>query len=130
MGAKGAFWFETGAKPLAKAATSPATHAARSASRGREFDLVVEGEAAVVTDPPTVAKMAAAWAAEGWPADGRRHRPGTDRARSDAPSAGPPPWFVYRLTPRRATALRNPREMVARPGGGLHVTMGFVHTIE
>lgn len=33
-----------------------------------EFDLVVEGEAGQVTDPPTVAAMAARWAAEGWPA--------------------------------------------------------------
>jgi hypothetical protein len=34
----------------------------------REFDLVVDGEAAVVTDAATVADMAARCAAEGWPA--------------------------------------------------------------
>jgi PPOX class probable F420-dependent enzyme len=99
----GAFWFETG----------QATRKGRNVARDprctlsvstREFDLVVEGEAAVVTDPPTVAKMAAAWAAEGWPAE----VDGTGQALTapfSAPSAGPPPWFVYRLTPRRATAL-------------------------
>ncbi|MCU1657852.1 MAG: pyridoxamine 5-phosphate oxidase-related FMN-binding, partial [Pseudonocardiales bacterium] len=106
----GAFWLETGegtrkAKNLARdprCALSVATE---------DFDLVVDGEANQITDPPTVAAMAARWAAEGWPArvddTGR-----AITAEFSAPSAGPPPWFVYRLTPYRATALAT-----VEPGG-------------
>ena len=76
-----------------------------------DFDLVVEGEARKVTDAPTVAVMAERWAAEGWPA--RVDDTGLAlTAEYSAPSAGPPPWFVYRLTPRQATALGT-----VEPGG-------------
>jgi len=72
---------------------------------------VLEGTAAQVTEPPVVAAMAARWAAGGWPArvddTGR-----AITAEFSAPSAGPPPWFVYRLSAHTATAL----ETVA-PGG-------------
>ena len=99
----GSFWFETGrstrkAKNLARdprCTLSVATH---------EFDLVVEGTAHEVNDPSTVSAMAARWAAEGWPA--RVDETGVAlTAEFSAPSAGPPPWFVYRLSPRAATAL-------------------------
>ena len=70
----------------------------------QEFDLVTEGEATVVTDPALVADLAARWAAAGWPA--WVDDTGTAlTAEFSAPSAGPPPWHVYRLTPRTATAL-------------------------
>src|SRR5260221_304468 len=76
-----------------------------------EFDLVVEGTARKVTDPSTVAAMAERWAAPGWPA--RVDDSGMAlTAEYSAPSAGPPPWFVYRLTPEAATALGT-----ADPGG-------------
>jgi PPOX class probable F420-dependent enzyme len=106
----GAFWFETGERTrkgrnLARdprCTLSLATH---------DFDLVVEGEANKVTDPPTVAAMAARWNAAGWPA----HVDDTGLALTadySAPSAGPPPWTVYRLTPGQATALAT-----VEPGG-------------
>ena len=48
--------------------------------------------------------MARRWAAQGWPA-----RPDDTgqalTAEFSAPSAGPPPWHVYRLTPRAAAAV-------------------------
>jgi hypothetical protein len=70
----------------------------------QEFDLVVTGEAALVTDPATVTGMAARWAAAGWPA--RADDTGLAlTAEYSAPSAGPPPWHVYRLTPGTATAV-------------------------
>ncbi|WP_040838943.1 pyridoxamine 5'-phosphate oxidase family protein [Nocardia brevicatena] len=99
----GAFWFETGegtrkGRSLARDARcslSVATH---------EFDLVVEGTATRITDPATVADMAARWAAGGWPA--RVDETGRAlTAEFSAPSAGPPPWHVYRITPYTATAL-------------------------
>jgi hypothetical protein len=106
----GAFWFETGegthkGRNLARdprCSLSVATHA---------FDLVVDGEAHQVTDPATVAAMAERWASEGWPV--RVDETGSAlTAEFSAPSAGPPPWFVYCLTPHVATAL-----LTVAPGG-------------
>jgi hypothetical protein len=81
-----------------------------------EFDLTVDGEAVVVDDPAVVAEMAGRWADSGWPAE----VDGTGTAITapfSAPSAGPPPWRVYRLTPRRATAV-----LSAPPGGATRWT--------
>jgi PPOX class probable F420-dependent enzyme len=105
-----AFWFETGdgtrkAKNLARDPRCTLSVAAH------EFDLIVEGEAQKVTDPATVAAMAAQWAAQGWPA--RVDDSGVAlTAEYSAPSAGPPPWFVYRIVPQTATAL-----LTVEPGG-------------
>jgi hypothetical protein len=101
--AGGCWWFETGrdtrkGKNLARDSRCTLSVAAR------EFDLVVAGEAALVTDAATVADLAARWAAAGWPA--RTDDTGVAlTAEFSAPSAGPPPWHVYRLTPRSATAV-------------------------
>ncbi len=105
-----AFWFETGERTRKglnvardpRCTLSIATH---------EFDLVVEGEASKVTDRPTVAAMAERWAAEGWPC--RVDDTGLAlTADFSAPSAGRPPWFVYRIEPKTATALGT-----VEPGG-------------
>jgi hypothetical protein len=106
----GAFWFETG----------ESTRKGRNIARDQRctlslatdsFDLVVDGEAHRVTDPAAVADMAARWAEGGWPA--LVDDSGTAlTAEFSAPSAGPPPWAVYRITPRRATALAT-----VEPGG-------------
>jgi PPOX class probable F420-dependent enzyme len=108
--AGGQFWFETGqhtrkGKNLARDPRCTLSLATR------EFDLVVAGRATLVTDPATVADLAARWAADGWPA--RVDDTGVAlTAEFSAPSAGPPPWHVYRLTPRTATALGT-----VEPGG-------------
>ncbi len=111
----GAFWFETGrqtrkGRNLARdprCTLSLATH---------DFDLVVEGEAHLVTDPEAVAALADVWAAGGWPA--RVDDTGTAlTADFSAPSAGPPPWYVYRITAQRATALGT-----VEPGGATRWT--------
>lgn len=74
-----------------------------------EFDLVVEGTAEKVTDPATVARFLAVWAAGGWPA-----RPDDTgealTAEYSAPSAGPPSWHVYQLTAHSATGGRDHRD--------------------
>jgi Pyridoxamine 5'-phosphate oxidase len=76
-----------------------------------DFDLAVEGDAALVEDPDVVAETARRWAAGGWPArvDGTGIALTADYS---APSAGPPPWRVYRITPRQATVV-----LSAEPGG-------------
>lgn len=110
-----AFWFETGERTrkgrnLAddpRCTMSLATH---------EFDLVVEGEAHRITDPSVVAAMAARWNSQGWPV--RVDDTGSAlTADYSAPSAGPPPWIVYRFAPRRATALST-----VEPGGATRWT--------
>jgi hypothetical protein len=58
------------------------------------LDLVLEGRAARVTDPETLEAVAAVYRTGGWPAqvDGDAFT-----APFSAPSAGPPPWHVYRF---------------------------------
>jgi Pyridoxamine 5'-phosphate oxidase len=97
------FWFETG-KDTRKGKNLARDPRCTLSVATQEFDLVVEGEATLVTDAATVADLAARWAAEGWPA----HVDDTGLALTadySAPSAGPPPWQVYRLTPHTATAV-------------------------
>ncbi len=106
----GAFWFETGERTrkgrnLARdprCTLSLATH---------EFDLVIEGVADKVTDPAVVATMAEQWSAQGWPAQVDASGIALT-AQYSAPSAGPPPWAIFRITPHHATSL-----LIADPGG-------------
>jgi PPOX class probable F420-dependent enzyme len=107
--ADGCFWFETGQGTRKGRNLARDPRCALSLAT-REFDLTVDGDAAVVTDPATVAAMAARWAPD-WPC--RVDETGLAlTAEFSAPSAGPPPWHVYRLTPRAATALAT-----VEPGG-------------
>lgn len=97
------FWFETGQKTRKGRNLARDPRCTLSVAT-QEFDLVVAGEATVVTDAATVADLAARWAAEGWPA--RVDDTGLAlTAEFSAPSAGPPPWYVYRLTAHTATAV-------------------------
>jgi Pyridoxamine 5'-phosphate oxidase len=106
----GSFWFATGERTRKARNLARDTRCTISVAM-REFDLVVEGEAQQVTDPPTVAVMAERWAAEGWPC--RVDETGQAlTADYSAPSAGPPPWFVYRIVPGSATAFA-----ILEPGG-------------
>jgi PPOX class probable F420-dependent enzyme len=108
--ADGAFWFQTG----------PQTRKARNLARdprcsmsisAYDFDLTVNGEARLVSDPATVIARAAQWADGGWPVKVEDSGSALT-AEYSAPSAGPPPWYVYRLEPDRATAL-----LTTEPGG-------------
>jgi nitroimidazol reductase NimA-like FMN-containing flavoprotein (pyridoxamine 5'-phosphate oxidase superfamily) len=66
------------------------------------FDLVVEGSAQRVADAAELGAVAATFVGQGWPAkvegDGLT-------AEYSAPSAGPPPWHVYRIEPTRVYAF-------------------------
>jgi hypothetical protein len=59
------------------------------------MDLVLEGDAARVTDQPTLERLAAVYRDGGWPAEVEGD---AFTAPYSAPSAGPPPWYPYRLT--------------------------------
>jgi hypothetical protein len=59
------------------------------------IDLVLEGEAARVTDRPTLEHVASLYREGGWPAEVEGD---AFTAPYSAPSAGPPPWQLYRVT--------------------------------
>lgn len=97
----GKFYFTSG----------PGTHKSKNLARNRhcaiavsmpDVDLVVEGTAAMVTDPATLTRLARRYAAQGWPAEARD---GALTAPYSAPSAGPGPWDLYEFTPLFATAV-------------------------
>jgi len=97
----GAFYFTSG----------PGTRKAKNIAENPEvtltmathpFDLVIEGTATKVTDEAKVERIAAAFGAEGW---APTVRDGGLYHEFSAPSAGPPPWYVYELIPTRVYAL-------------------------
>jgi hypothetical protein len=66
---------------------------------GASFDLVVEGDAIPVTDEVIVRRVADAYAAKyGWRPDVRDGALWAD----GAPTAGPPPYRVYQVSPSKA----------------------------
>jgi len=104
----GSYWFQTGQH------TRKAGNVARDprctisvATKG--FDVMVAGEARRVSDPAVVAEIAALWAQSGWPAEPDPSGTGIT-APFNAPSLGPPPWFVYELRPSTATAVGTSEE--------------------
>jgi nitroimidazol reductase NimA-like FMN-containing flavoprotein (pyridoxamine 5'-phosphate oxidase superfamily) len=63
------------------------------------IDLVVEGTAARVTDDATLHRVADRYRAQGWEPT---VEDGAFTAPYSAPSAGPPPWDLYEITPTTA----------------------------
>ena len=78
------------------------------------YDVALEGRAARVTDEAMLQRLAGVFAEGGWAptvADG-----GFTHDFS-APSAGPPPWYVYEFTPEDAYAVAT-----KEPGGATRWT--------
>src|SRR4051794_31738634 len=71
------------------------------------IDLVLEGTAERVTDQATLEAAVTAYRAGGWPAEVADD---ALTAAYSAPSAGPPPWHLYRLVVEKAigVATREP----------------------
>lgn len=111
----GTWWFETG-RETRKGRNLARDPRCTLAIALHDYDLVVDGDATVVTDPATVARLADHWSTDGWPC--RVDESGTAlTADFSAPSAGKPPWHVYRVTARSATAL-----LTVDPGGATRWT--------
>jgi hypothetical protein len=66
------------------------------------FDLVIEGSAARVTDADELRSVADEYVRAGWPAQVERD---ALTAEYSAPSAGPPPWHVYKIAPSTVFAF-------------------------
>jgi hypothetical protein len=105
-----AFWFQTGSgtRKARNVVREPRCSIAVSLYGA---DVVVEGDATRVTDPSAVARVAKAWADQGWPAEPDESGSGIT-APFNAPSQGTPPWNVYRIEPRSATVV-----LATEPGG-------------
>src|SRR3954463_1537678 len=84
----GAFWFQTGAGTRKHHNVERDARCSVAVSI-RDTDVVVEGEAMRVTDPEAIARIAKAWADQGWPAEPDESGSGIT-APFNAPSQGPP----------------------------------------
>ncbi|ORW98692.1 pyridoxamine 5'-phosphate oxidase [Mycobacterium triplex] len=91
--------------------SGPATRKSGNLARDRrcvvsvateQFDLVLEGTADRVRDASELACVAEAFVHSGWPAQVAGD---ALTAEYSAPSAGPPPWRVYRTQPAAVFAL-------------------------
>src|SRR5215203_5565367 len=90
----GALWICTG-KDSVKGRNLARDPRCTFSSATRDFDVVVEGTAELITDPSVVADLAARWADGGWPCEVDDSGLAVT-AEYSAPSAGPPPWHVFR----------------------------------
>jgi hypothetical protein len=90
----GYFYFTSG-PGTRKSRNLAANPACTISIRLSDIDLTLEGEAARITDQETLERLAALYREGDWPAevDGDGFT-----APFSAPSAGPPPWYLYRVT--------------------------------
>ena len=97
----GALYFTSGPGTL-KSRNLAANPACSVSARLPGIDLVLEGEAHRVTDAAALERAAALYRAGGWPATVESD---ALTAPYSAPSAGPAPWHLYRLTPHIAVGV-------------------------
>lgn len=99
----GAFYFLAG--PGTRKARNLAADArcavGTSSTTNPSLDLVLEGVATAVADPGEVRRLAEAFGALGWPLEVRDD----GLYGPNAPSAGPPPYALFRVTPITAFGL-------------------------
>jgi Pyridoxamine 5'-phosphate oxidase len=104
------FWFQTGSRTR-KCHNVERDPRCTIALSIRDADVVFQGDATRVTEPEAITRVAKAWADSGWPAELDETRTGLT-APFNAPAQGPPPWNVYRITPRSAIVT-----LCVEPGG-------------
>jgi len=98
---EGALYFVSG--PGTRKSRNLAANPACSVSvRLRGIDVVLEGAARRVTDSSALERVAAVYRAGGWPASVAGD---AFTAPYSAPSAGPAPWHLYRLTLHTAVGV-------------------------
>jgi hypothetical protein len=98
--ATGALWFDgdfyfTSGPGTRKSRNLAENPACTLAVKLKGIDLVLEGEAEKVTDQSTLEQLAAMYRKMGWPTEVEGD---AFTAPYSAPSAGPPPWHLYRVT--------------------------------
>lgn len=90
----GHFYFTSG-RGTRKSRNLAANPACTLVVRTTGVDLVLEGRAVMVADQPTLELLAGLYREGGWPAEVRGD---ALDAPFSAPSAGSPPWHLYRFT--------------------------------
>lgn len=95
----GAAWYDGDLYFTANADTQKARNVAENPAatlsvRLKEIDLVFDGQAARTTDPATLQAVVRIYNAGGWPAEVAGD---AFTAPFSAPSAGPPPWQLYKF---------------------------------
>ena len=65
------------------------------------LDIIIEGRAEPLAEPDDVRRIAQEFASQNWPLEPR----GAEVHGPNAPTAGPAPYRIYRLTPHRAFGL-------------------------
>jgi hypothetical protein len=103
----GAVWFEDTlylvSGPTTRKSRNLAANPACTISVGLTgIDLIIEGDATRVTDPATLDRVAAHYRSLGWPAEVAGD---AFTAPYSAPSAGPPPWYLYTVTIRSVVGV-------------------------
>jgi hypothetical protein len=98
----GAIWFEddfwiVSGPDTRKSRNLVANPACTIAGSFPGIDLCIEGTAQRETDPDVVKRIAAEYREGGWPAEPDANGDAFTAPYS-APSAGPPPWYLYRMT--------------------------------
>ena len=105
----GDLYFQTG--PRTRKARNLAANPAATISAGLDgIDLVLDGDASKVSDAATLKAVAAAFNKGGWPVE---VKDGHLTAPYSAPTAGPPPWDLYRFRFRTGFGVAT-----AEPYGG------------
>ena len=97
----GDLYFTSGPR-MRKARDLAADPACTFSVRLEGIDLVLEGSAGRVTDGPALELIAGRYRDVGWPAEVAGD---AFTAPYGAPSAGPPPWHLFRFTPRAVTGV-------------------------
>jgi len=109
----GAVWQDGKFYVVSGPGTQKSTNLARDprcsiAVAAQGLDIVLEGEVARVTDDARLQQIAAAFS--DW---GPQVRDGAFVHEYSAPSAGPPPWYVYEFTPKTVFGLATAEPMGA-----------------
>lgn len=107
---EGAYYFTTGQNTRKESNLMHNAHCAISCA-GDGLEVVVEGEAAKVTDQDKIERLAEVYRSKGWPATAA---PGAFDAPYSAPTTGPAPYAVYAVTPTKAFAFGTNEETVKR----------------
>ena len=103
----GALWLDGDiyftSSPMTRKARNLSANPACTVSASLEgIDIVLEGKAVRVTDGPALERAAARFREGGWPVQAEGD---AVTAPYSAPSAGPPPWHLYRFTIHTAYAV-------------------------
>jgi nitroimidazol reductase NimA-like FMN-containing flavoprotein (pyridoxamine 5'-phosphate oxidase superfamily) len=93
---EGAFYFTSGDGTQKSKDLSQNAHCSISLA-GAGLDVVVEGEARKVTDEGKLRELAQVFGSAGWAPEVKS---GAFYHEYSAPSAGPPPWYLYELAPQ------------------------------